>query len=64
MYYEIKQCRPRLEKLKYLLNEDLYSGPENEMNPSDEPEGISTLLCRVSFCLYNLLLCQVCAIDF
>ncbi|KAL9980866.1 hypothetical protein ACROYT_G009505 [Oculina patagonica] len=42
MYFEVKQCRPRLEKLKYLLNENLYKGPENEPDPDDQAEGNRT----------------------
>ncbi|KAK2562299.1 Sister chromatid cohesion protein DCC1 [Acropora cervicornis] len=31
-YFELKQRRPKLEKLKFLLVGDLYKGPENEEN--------------------------------
>ena len=37
-YFEVKQCRPRLEKLRFLLNENLYKGPENEIDPNDQSE--------------------------
>ena len=42
MYFEVKQCRPRLEKLKYLLNENPYKGSENDLNPDDLSEGSLT----------------------
>ncbi|KAJ7373842.1 Sister chromatid cohesion protein DCC1 [Desmophyllum pertusum] len=38
MYFEVKPCRPRLEKLRFLLNDNLYQGPENELNPDDQSE--------------------------
>ncbi|CAH3173248.1 unnamed protein product [Porites lobata] len=37
-YFEVKHSRPRLEKLKYLLSENLYKGPENETNLEDIAE--------------------------
>jgi len=51
MYFEVKQCRPRLEKVKYLLNENPYKGSENDLNPEDQSEG--SLTNRPS--LYSLL---------
>jgi len=42
MYFEVKQCRPRLEKLKYLLNENPYKGSEDDLNPDDQSEGSLT----------------------
>lgn len=56
MYFEVKQCRPRLEKLKYLLNENLYKGPENEPDPDDQAEGNRTksLVCKLNFLFSSL----------
>lgn len=32
-YFELRPCRPRIEKLKQLLRECPYSGPEYEVEP-------------------------------
>ena len=40
-YLEVRPCRPRVEKLKHLLSEYLYKGPEAEFdyNPhTDVPD--------------------------
>ena len=42
MYFEVKQCRPRLEKLKYLLNENPYKGSESDVSPDDQSVGSLT----------------------
>lgn len=52
-YFEVKQRRPRLEKLKYMLAEELYKGPENEQNEEhlqDDP-----VKRRSVYTLYDLL---------
>lgn len=33
-YWELRRCRPKLKKLKKLLQENPYEGPENEQDPS------------------------------
>ena len=39
-YYELRPCRPRTEKLKQLLSECLYQGPEYESAlPMEDQEG-------------------------
>ncbi|XP_022802087.1 sister chromatid cohesion protein DCC1-like [Stylophora pistillata] len=38
-YFEVKQCRPRLERLQRLLAANLYKGTENEEDPNNETEG-------------------------
>ena len=45
-YYELRRCRPKLEKLNILLNESAYKGQEFEQNmDEDGPQ-------RVSFNIY------------
>ena len=38
-YFEVKHCRPHLERLRHLLAETLYKGTENEVDLNDETEG-------------------------
>ncbi|NP_001086076.1 sister chromatid cohesion protein DCC1 [Xenopus laevis] len=35
-YWELRRCRPKLKKLKKLLMENTYNGPENESESSQE----------------------------
>ncbi|KAM4705773.1 sister chromatid cohesion protein DCC1 [Rhinophrynus dorsalis] len=35
-YWEVRRCRPKLKKLKKLLMENTYNGPENERNRSQD----------------------------
>lgn len=38
-YFEVKYCRLRLERFRYLFVEILYKGIENEVDFNDEIEG-------------------------
>lgn len=46
-YWELRRCRPKLKKLKKLLLENYYEGPENERDPSASVYTTEDLLDQV-----------------
>ncbi|XP_015757732.1 PREDICTED: sister chromatid cohesion protein DCC1-like [Acropora digitifera] len=62
-YFELKQRRPKLEKLKFLLVGDLYKGPENEENTGhledDSVKKRSLLHHNGNYCFMLILFCRM-----